>query len=93
MMQKWTTITPPYLAFARPRAKREKILAKLLNHFRRWHDCTERVQQAVKPLGYPRGGVLSPEGFQRIAPTKSKKKKSVSEKIYDPYFSRIFLDL
>ena len=37
------------------------------------------MQQAVKPLGYPRGGVLSSEGFQRIAPTKSKVKvKNVS---------------
>ena len=38
-------------------------------------DCTEHVQQAVKPLGYPRGGVLSHEGFQRIAPTKFKGKE------------------
>ena len=67
----------PYLAFARPRAKRkrEKILAKLLNHFCRCYDCTELVQQAIKPLGYPRGGVLSPEGFRQIAPTKSQEKE------------------
>ena len=38
------------------------------------------MQQAVKPLGYPRGGVLSPEGFQWIAPTKSQEKENVSEK-------------
>ena len=55
--------------------ERKKILTRLLHHFRRWHDCTEHVQQAVKPLGYSRGGVLSPEGFQRIAPTKSIKKE------------------
>ena len=36
------------------------------------------MQQAVKPLGYPRG-VLSPEGFQRIAP-QNPKEKNVSEK-------------
>ena len=93
MMQKWTIITPPYLAFARPRAKRKKkkILTRLLHHFRRWHDCTEHVQQAVKPLGYPRGGVLSPEGFQQIAPTKSlKKDKSVSEN-FDPCFKDSYL--
>ena len=48
---------------SKKRKKKEKILAKLLYHFRRCHDCTELVQQAVKPLGYPRGGVLSPEGF------------------------------
>ena len=38
------------------------------------------MQQAVKPIGYPRGGVLSPKGFQRIAPTKSKMKENVSKK-------------
>ena len=59
--------------------KEKKILTKLLHHFRRWHDCTECVQQAVKPLGDSRGGVLSPEGFQQIAPTKSQEKeKNVS---------------
>ena len=26
---------------------------QLLDHFRRSLDCTEFVQQAVKPLGYP----------------------------------------
>jgi len=55
--------------------KRKTILPILLHHFRRWRDCTEHVQQAVKPLGYPRGGVLSPEGFQRITPTKSIKER------------------
>ena len=35
------------------------------------------MQQAVKPLGYPRGGVLSPEGFQRIAPTKSQENEKM----------------
>ena len=55
--------------------RKKKILAKLLNHFRRCHDCTEHVQQAVKPLSYPRGGVLSLEDFQRIAPTKFKEKE------------------
>ena len=52
------------------------------------------MQQTFKPLGYPRGGVLSPEGFQRIAPTKSQEKENVSEKekkkvFYDPFFPRI----
>ena len=28
-------------------------LNQLLDHFRRSLDCTEHVQQAVKPLGYP----------------------------------------
>ena len=35
------------------------------------------MQQAVKPLGYPRGRVLSREGFQRIIPTKSIKEKEM----------------
>ena len=51
------------------------------------------MQQAVKPLGYPRGGLLSPEGFQPIAPTKSQKeRKNVSEKKgkYDPFFFQEF---
>ena len=37
------------------------------------------MQQAVKPLGYPRGGVLSPEGFQRLHPQNLMKKKNVSD--------------
>ena len=56
----------PTLSFTRP--EQNKKLKELLNHFRRWRDCTEHVQQAVKPLGFPRWGLLSPEGFQWIAP-------------------------
>jgi len=44
------------------------------------------VQQAVKPLGHPRGGVLSPEGFQRIAPTKSKRKRKCQWKERNIFF-------
>ena len=37
------------------------------------------MQQVVKPLDYPRGGVLSPEGFQQIEATNSKKEKDVRD--------------
>ena len=43
----------PHLSFARPRAKHQTNSNQLLDHFRRSLDCTEHVQQAVKPLGYP----------------------------------------
>jgi len=48
-------ITPPHLFFARPEQNKKikTILQMLLHHFRRWRDCTEHMQQAVKPLGYP----------------------------------------
>ena len=83
----------PIPSFEQKEKEKNKILTKLLNHFRRWHDCTEHVQQAVKPLRYPRGGVLSPEGFQRIAPTKSikKRKKNVSEKFMIHIFQELHL--
>ena len=74
----------PSFCSSSSKKKKRKILAKLLNHFHRCHDCTEHVQQAVKPLGYPRGGVLSPEGFQRLAPTKSQ--ENVSEKKRKKFF-------
>ena len=57
------------------------------------------MQQAIKPLGYPRGGVLSPEGFQRIVPTKSKVKEKMlvfffkkerKKKGHDPFFFQEF---
>ena len=58
---------------------------------------TELVQQAVKPLGDPRGGVLSPEGFQRIAPTKSQEKKKMlvkrKEKLMVHFFFKNYGDL
>ena len=36
---------------------------QLLDHFRRSLDCTEHVQQAIKPYVILRGRVLSREGF------------------------------
>ena len=56
------------------------------------------MQQAVKPLGYPRGRVLSPESFQRIAPTKSQEKEKMlvflqkkrKKKVYDPFFQEFW---
>ena len=41
----------PHLSFAHH--EQNKKLRKLLHHFRKWRDCTEHVQQAVKPLGFP----------------------------------------
>ena len=52
-MQYMWPITPPQLSFARPRAKHQTNPNQLLDHFRMSLDCTEHVQQAVKPLGYP----------------------------------------
>jgi len=52
-MQRTCVITPPHLSFARPRANIKTKPKNLLDHFRKSRDCTENVQQAVKPLGYP----------------------------------------
>ena len=70
------TPIPSFCSSPSKKKKRKKILAKLLNHFRRCHDCTELVQQAVKHLGYPRGGVLSPGVFSGLYPQNPKKKKN-----------------
>ena len=43
-----------YLLIPEQNKKRRKPkLEMLLHHFHRWRDCTERVQQAFKPLGFP----------------------------------------
>ena len=73
--------------------KEKKILTKLLYHFRKWHDWTEHVQQAVKPLGYPRGGVSW--GFSADCTHKIHKeiRKNVSEKILIHIFQELYLIL
>ena len=48
------TITPPHLSFARPQ-QNNKTKLKIIRPLHRSRDCTELVQQAVKPLSYPRG--------------------------------------
>ena len=54
-MQKWIQITPHtyLLLVSEQNKKKEKLATCLLYHFCRWRDCTERVQQAVKPLDFP----------------------------------------
>ena len=71
----YVTDHTPTLIFCSPSSKHQTNRNQLLDYFRRSLDCTEHVQQAVKPLGYPRGRVLSREGFQWIALTKSIKKE------------------
>ena len=56
-------------------SKTKKLNQRLLDHFRRSRDCTEHVQQAVKPLGFPSERVLCCKNFQWITPTKSIKKE------------------
>ena len=49
-VQELPRLTPAPI-FARPRVKQQS--QRLLNHFRGSRNCTEHVQQAVKPLGPP----------------------------------------
>ena len=87
-MQNMCTITPPAPIFCSSSSKIIKLNQRLLDHFRRSRDCTEHVQQAVKPLVPPRGRVLSREGFQWITRTKSIKKEKQSVSILKTHFER-----
>ena len=80
-------ITPPPI-FCSSLSKITKLNQRLLDHFRRLRDCTEHVQQAVKPLGFPRGRVLCREGFQWIISTKFIKIEKQSVSILKTHFER-----
>ena len=52
MQYQWLITPHAYILLALEQNIKTKP-KKLLDHFRRLHDCTEHVQQAFKPLGFP----------------------------------------